>query len=66
MIIWQSHCGANEAAMGWYDQGMEGSIQVREIPTSNFNIVQNMGFLNPYSTVWADVSAVCVCHISHF
>ena len=58
MIIWQTSCGANEVTTGWYDQGIEGSIQVREIPTSNHNFLQNFGFWNPGYVGWADVSGV--------
>jgi hypothetical protein len=59
-IVWQTHCGANEALHGFSDGGTENSVMVREIPTSNMAIIQHMNYFSAYSTGWADLDQVCV------
>jgi hypothetical protein len=65
-IVWQTHCGANEALHGWSDGSVENSIMVREIPTSNMAIIQHMNYFSAYSTGWADLDQACPHYIFHF
>jgi hypothetical protein len=58
VVIWQSHCGANIALNGWAGDQAETSIQVIEIPTSNFAIAQHMAYLTESNTGWTNLNQV--------